>query len=157
MKRVFTALLVVCLCGSTARGATVTKLLDRSAAVHSASGDGVVVDSTDYYGSGNDDNFGEYGLATFSFTAGDFGGTSVVDIVDIELTLTHNDRPFSDGTRFGLFFTTDDFDATYTGLSYDDSGANNPGGVDTSQFTNYSFLVTVHGVETDIREIDDAG
>ena len=119
-------------------GATVSKLLDRGAAVHEASGAGTVVNSTDYYGSGNDDDFAEYGVASFSFTIGEFG-IPVTDLGAIELTLTVNDRDFTDGTSFELFLTTDNFDATYTGLEYVDTLTN---GIDLNAFTEISSLGT---------------
>ncbi len=51
-----------------------------------------------------------------------------------------NDRTFSDGTSFDIFFTTDDFDDTYTGLSFDASGASDPNGLNATQFTSLSSL-----------------
>ena len=99
-------------------------------------------DSPDLYGSGNDDAFGSYGTVTFNMTAADFGVASVTDIDTVDLNLTFNDRGFSDGASFELFFTADDFNATYTGLTYDDSGANDPNGIDTSQFNSFTSLGT---------------
>lgn len=118
-----------------------TKLLDRAGAVHSAGGSGTITPTTDYYGSGNDDAFAEYGIATFTFNAAEFGG-SIIDITDVSYKLTHNDRNFSDGTEFELFLTTDDFDASYSGIAYDDTGASDPSGLDQSQFTSISSLGT---------------
>lgn len=97
-------------------------------------------DSADFYGSGNDDAFGSYGVVTFNLTAADFGVAAITDIAAVELNLTFNDRGFSDGTQFELFFTADDFDGTYTGLTYDDSGANDPNGIVASQFTSLTSL-----------------
>lgn len=74
-------------------------------------------DSFDLYGSGNDDAFASYGIVSFQFNAAQFGVASVTDVTAADLTLTFNDRTFSDGTQFELFFTADDFDATYTGLT----------------------------------------
>jgi len=104
-------------------------------AIHDTGDDG----NADYYGSGNDDNFGEYGIASFNFEASDFGG-SLIDITSVTYSLTFNDRSFSDGSSFELFYSADDFDASYTGLTYDDSGTNDPGGVDPTQFTSLESL-----------------
>jgi len=138
MKRfiALVALAAVVAVGSTA-SAQVTKLLDRSGAIHDPAGSGNVVNSTDYYGSGNDDAFSEYGVATFTFNASDFGVPAVTSLTQFDYTLTHNDRGFSDGTEFELFLTTDDFDATYGGLSYDTSLAN---GFVAGQYSNLSTL-----------------
>lgn len=147
MKRIipFVALAAM-LAVSSVSSAQVTKTLDRSGAIHDAAGAGNVAagagnvaDSTDYYGSGNDDDFSEFGVATFTYSAADFGVESISDITQFDYTLTHNDRGFSDGTEFELFLTTDDFDTTYTGLSYDVALIN---GLDISQFTNISSLGT---------------
>lgn len=96
--------------------------------------------TADLYGTGNDDTFGSYGIVTFNFTAADFGLSSVTDLTSSELQLTFNDRFFSDGADFNVYFTTDDFDATYTGLTYDDTGTNDPDGIITTQFTNLTSL-----------------
>ena len=94
-----------------------------------AGGDG---GSNDYYGSGNDDNFGEYGIASFLFDVADFGGD--FDLSSIAYTLTHNDRGFTDGDAVRFYFTPDDFDTVFTGLTYDGSGASDPDGVNAGQF-----------------------
>ena len=60
----------------------------------------------DYYGSGNDNAFGEYGITTFNFTQADFGGP-VLDITDIALTLTVHGRNFADGGTVEFFFSPD--------------------------------------------------
>jgi len=99
-------------------------------------------DSADLYGSGNDDAFGSYGTVTFNMTAADFGFATITGIDAVDLNLTFNDRGFSDGTSFELFFTSDDFDATYTGLTFDDTGANDPNGLVASQFTSLTSLGT---------------
>lgn len=98
--------------------------------------------SPDLYGSGNDDGFQSYGITTFNMTAADFGVMAVSDITTVILDLTFNDRFFSDGTQFGLYFTSDDFDAAYTGLSYDAAGPNDPSGLDATQFANLTSLGT---------------
>ena len=138
MKR-FIALvaLAAVLSVGTTTSAQVTKLLDRSGAIHDPAGAGNVVNSTDYYGSGNDDAFSEYGLATFTFNASDFGVPAVTSLTQFDYTITHNDRAFSDGTEFELFLTTDDFDATYGGISYDPTLVN---GLVTNQYSNLSTL-----------------
>jgi len=95
-------------------------------------------DSADLYGSGNDDAFQSFGTVTFNMTAADFGVAAVTDIDTVDLNLTFNDRGFSDGTQFELFFTADDFDGTYTGLTYDVGSA--PSGVNAAQFTSLTSL-----------------
>ncbi len=104
-------------------------------AIHAGGDNG----GTDYYGSGNDDAFAEYGIASFNFSAVDFGG-AVTGINSMTYTLTFNDRTFSDGSSFELYFSTDDFDDSYTGLTYDNSGASDPNGLDASQFSNLTSL-----------------
>ena len=122
-----------------AQQSTATKLLDRGAAVHESTAvgaEGTVVNSTEYYGSGNGDLFAEYGIASFSFDASDFT-VPAGSIVDFDYTLTVNDRGFTSGTNFELFLTTDAFDATYSGIEYDNSFIN---GINLTQFTNISSL-----------------
>ena len=90
--------------------------------------------SADLYGSGNDDGFQSYGAVTFNLTAADFGLAAIMDIDTVDLSLTFNDRGFSDGSQFELYFTADDFagDGTsnYAGLVYDESCANDPSAID---------------------------
>ena len=136
MSKVFMSLLILMITNTVALGAVSSKLLDRSAAVHDPAGAGTVIDGSDYYGSGNDDAFGEYGVATFTFSAADFGGT-VTGLNSVTYSLTANDRPFSDGTSFSLWYTTDDFDATYSGVSYDPTVFN---GFVASQFSDVTSL-----------------
>ncbi len=136
MSKVFMSLLILMITNTVALGAVSSKLLDRSAAVHDPAGAGTVIDGSDYYGSGNDDAFGEYGVATFTFSAADFGGT-VTGLNSVTYSLTANDRPFSDGTSFSLWYTTDDFDAAYSGISYDPSVFN---GFVASQFSDVTSL-----------------
>jgi len=129
--------LVAAIAVNSVASAQVSKLLDRSGAIHDAAGAGNVVNSQDYYGSGNDDAFSEFGVAGFTYTPGDFGLSSVTGLTQFDYTITHNDRTFSDGTEFELFLATDDFDATYSSLSYDSALTN---GLNTSQFANISSL-----------------
>ena len=109
-------------------------------------------DQADYYGSGNDDNFGEYGIASFLFDAAEFGGD--FDLSRIAYTLTHNDRGFSDGSSVRFYYTPDDFGTDYAGLTYDDTGAADPDGVDASQFGElfdlgtYAYTAQAGGTET---------
>lgn len=97
-------------------------------------------DSADLYATGNDDAFQSYGSVTFNMAAADFGVGSVSDIDEVVLSLTYNDRTFTDGTQFELFFSSDDFDGVYSGLTYDDSGANDPNGINASQFASLTSL-----------------
>lgn len=91
--------------------------------------------SVDYYGSGNDDANAEYGLTTFNL-GGAFAGT-VTGISSVELTLTVNDRFFSDGDAVEVFFTTDsgaDLDignGVFSGIFFNNALVN---GIDGSQF-----------------------
>lgn len=129
--------LVAALAVNSIAAAQVTKTLDRSGSIHDAAGAGNIVDGTDYYGSGNDDGFAEFGVATFTYTPGDFGLSTVSSLTQFDYTITHNDRGFSDGTQYELFLTTDDFDATYSALSYDTALTN---GLNGTQFANLSSL-----------------
>ncbi|XAM01031.1 PEP-CTERM sorting domain-containing protein [Phycisphaeraceae bacterium D3-23] len=99
---------------------------------HTASND----DGSEYYASGNDDAFSEFGVATFRFTGADFGG-SLADLASATFNLTVNDRTFADGTSLEVFFSADDFDADYTGLDYNAALDN---GIDASQFTSLTSL-----------------
>lgn len=91
------------------------------------------------YGSGNDDDFGSYGIVSFLFTAADFGGP-VSDLTGLDLRLTFNDRGFSDGSSFEVLFTADDQDDDYTGLMYDNTEANDPNGINAAEFTSLISL-----------------
>lgn len=101
----------------------------------------------EYYASGNGQDagefpqFAEYGLAGFNFSTGDFGG-SVIDITSATLTLTHDTRSFSDGDSVRFYYSSDDFAAGYGGLFYDGSGANDPDGIDPSDFSSLVDLGT---------------
>ena len=112
-------------------------------AVHIA---GPTMGSIDYYGSGNDDAFAEYGMTTWNFTAGDFG-LAVANIVSAELTLTVNDRSFSDGSIVEFFFTPDTaavLGGGFASLSFDSNFTN---GINGAQYVNApvslgSFAIT---------------
>ena len=95
---------------------------------------------SDYYGSGNDDAFGEYGVTTFNYTLADFGG-SLSDIANVRLSLTVNDRTFSDGNMVEFFYTPD---TDVSGLSFDDSVVN---GIDPSQFTTAPVSLGVFAIQ----------
>lgn len=80
------------------------------------------LDSGDFYGSGNDDAFSEYGLTTFNIS-----NPNVTAINSATLTLTYNDRPFTDGTQVEFMFTPDSattLGGDFASLSYDDTIAN---------------------------------
>ncbi len=98
--------------------------------------DGIHIDGpngrSDYYGSGNDDSNGEYGIAAWNFSSTDFGG-AISSISSMDLTLTFNDRGFSDGTSFEIWLSFNEFAGDYSSLYYDDLISN---GLDTSIFTN---------------------
>ena len=113
-----TALLASISVAQVAKPGTVTNDIDTA-------GPGV---TADYYGSGNDDAFAEYGATTFNFTPSDFGGM-VTSVNSVDLTLTVNDRTFSDGDMVELWFTTDAISAQ----TYDVAFA--PSGIDPAQYT----------------------
>lgn len=96
--------------------------------------------SADLYGSGNDDAFASYGIMTFGFSAADFGLATVTDLAGASLELTFNDRGFSDGTEFELFFTPDDLSPGYTGLTYE--AGSSPSGIDPTQFVSIASIGT---------------
>jgi hypothetical protein len=95
------------------------------------------VGSSDYYGSGPDDAFAEYGITTFNFSQADFGGP-VTTLVSAELTLTVNDRGFSDGDAVEFYYTPDtaaDLDnggGDFSALVYDPAFPSS--GINPSQF-----------------------
>ena len=128
-----TALAMIGLAPQTALAqVTVDKDGLTTTAVHIA---GPTLGSMDYYGSGNDDNFAEYGVTTWNFTAGDFG-LDVASIVSAVLTLTVNDRSFSDGSSVEFFFTPDTesvLGGGFANLSYNSAFTN---GIDGTQYTN---------------------
>ena len=90
----------------------------------------------DFYGSGNDDNFSEYGVASFAITKADLGigsGDTVDTLDQLVLRLTHEAQFFADGTQVEFFFTDDDFAGDYTGLTYNSALTN---GIDASQYAS---------------------
>lgn len=75
------------------------------------------LDSGDYYGSGNDDDFAEYGLTTFNIS-----DANVTAINSATLSVTYNDRSFTDGTQVEFMFTPDSattLGGDFAALSYD--------------------------------------
>ncbi|MGB0717144.1 MAG: lamin tail domain-containing protein, partial [Phycisphaerae bacterium] len=134
---------------SSTKAGTVTQSVDTGGA-------GV---TNDYYGSGNDDDFGEYGVTTFNFDSSDFGG-AVSGIASASLTVTVNDRGFSDGNAVEFFFTTDTVGAGYT---FNDALVN---GIDPAQYTfapvslgvfNIPEMAGRAGGETDTFALDLSG
>lgn len=103
----------------------------------------------DYYASGNDDAFGEFGITTFNFTQADFGGP-VMDIIEIALTLTVHDRDFADGGTVEFFFSPDSGAALDSGggdfsaLVYDLNFGN---GINNSQFITAPVSLGTFDVE----------
>lgn len=92
--------------------------------------------SVEFYASGNDDSFSEYGVASYSFRRADFGIADNEDIDDIsaaEFSVVYNDRSFSDGSGFEIFLTTQEFGGNYSGLTYNPALIN---GLDVSHFTS---------------------
>lgn len=132
----FAAFLAVMILSSIGQ-AQVTKPLTTSGSIHDPAGAGNEVDGNNYYGTGNDDAAAEYGVATFNYTPADFGAAGLTDITQFDIQLSHVDPSFRDGASFALFLTTDDFDATFSGLTYDTSLF---GGLDTAQFIDLSLL-----------------
>ncbi len=91
----------------------ISRDLIRQGAIHVA-GD---TTGADFYASGNDDDFSEFGIANFQFTRDDFGMTDdIADIGSVQLTLHHNDRAFADGNEFEVFLVPD----TAEELGYDE-------------------------------------
>ena len=98
-------------------------------AVHLADGSGVVLGSGDFYGSGNDDDFSEFGITTFNVS-----NPNVTAVNNLTLILTYNDRTFSDGSEVEFFFTPDsaaDLGGDFAALSYDPAFVN---GINPAQF-----------------------
>ncbi|MEM6552925.1 MAG: PEP-CTERM sorting domain-containing protein [Planctomycetota bacterium] len=133
--KTFTASLIAALAMPIAASAVeVSKDLEFSGSVESTGADPGGFGESNFYGSGNDDGLGSYGIATFQFSAAEFGAP-VLSIDGLTLSLSHDNRGFTDGDEFELFLTTDDFaDDLYAGLAYDDSGASDPNGIDPSDF-----------------------
>ncbi len=112
--------------------AVATKVPADIGAIHTNGDQG----DNEFYASGNDDNFSEYGVASFRFSKADFGlagNQAVDDITTAKFILTHNDRSFSDGDEIEVFVTTQAFGGDYSPLTYDASLFN---GLNASQFTS---------------------
>lgn len=108
--------------------------------------------SADFYGSGNDDPFASYGITSFLFTPGDFGVGPITDVSSAILSLTFNNRGFSDGTEFEVFFTTDDLAPDYSGLTFDATGPFDPSGINSTQFTFAPISLGVQSLGFDITD-----
>jgi len=125
-----------------AAGLAVPKDAFQSDAIHT---DGPI-GTADYYGSGNDDAFMEYGIASWNFTAADFGFASVTSITSATLSLTVNDRSFSDGDAVEFFYSPDDDSALgggFAGLSANPALVN---GIDGSQFVTAPVSLGVFNI-----------
>jgi hypothetical protein len=142
MKMQLTTALALALAGTYANAATMDAV--EVGSIHIGGDTASNEDGTEFYASGNDDSFSEYGVATFVFTDADFGG-ALTDLVSATFNLTINDRSFSDGTVLEVFFSADDFDSDYTGLDYDASLIN---GIDASDFTSLTSLGTYNVADT---------
>jgi hypothetical protein len=108
----------------------------------------------EYYASGNDDTFGEFGIATWQFAASDFG-LSEVEVSSASLALTVNGRNFSDGDSVEFHILEDgpnDLGFNYSALSFDDSVFN---GVDASQFNNAPISLGVYDITPTTYDRDD--
>lgn len=117
-------------------GAAVTNTAVEIGSIHVGGDTASNEDGTEFYASGNDDAFSEYGVATFLFGLSDFGG-SLPSLSTATFNLTINDRFFSDGSQLEVLFSADDFDSDYTGLDYN-AGLSN--GLDVSEFTSLTSL-----------------
>ena len=112
--------------------------------------------TADYYGSGADDGFEEYGIATFTtFSAADFGG-SLTDITSVTYDLTVNDRGFSDGSDFRLVLSTDQFGGDYSALSFN-AAVDDANGLDPSQYTNAVHDLGVYDIPGSVDMSADGG
>lgn len=114
--------------------------------------------TTDYYGSGADDAFFEYGIASFNtasiggqFTTSAFGNT-VTGINSAAYTLTVNDRTFSDGTQVQFYLITDALDGNYSGLFYDDF-VDDITGLDPSQYTTAPISLGTYSLSADMGSL----
>ncbi|MCR9296067.1 MAG: hypothetical protein NXI32_25405 [bacterium] len=154
---------------SLAQAAIVTKESSNSGGIHTDGdrGDGQY---SEFYASGNDDAFAEFGVLGFTFTPADFGLAVLTeaDIQSIQLSLTVNDRGFSDGNAIELFFTPDTFASLgngtgYTNLTYDATLTN---GINTSQFTTTPISLGVYAIpemagrpggEVDVIDVNFSG
>lgn len=89
------------------------------------------IPSADYYGSGNDDAFERYSIATFNAS-----NSAVTAINSAVLSLTYNDRGFTDGTMVEFFYTPDsgaDLGGDFANLTFD---INQTSGIGSAQFMN---------------------
>lgn len=132
LGHVLVALLATTVAAPASAAITVAKDGVTTTAVHIA---GPTLASIDFYGSGNDDAFAEYGVTTFNFTPADFGGP-VGTLVSASLTVTVNDRSFSDGDAVEVFFTPDthgDLGGNFAALSYDAAFVN---GINGAHYVN---------------------
>ena len=141
---------------------TVAKNGLTTTAIHIA---GPTLNSFDYYGSGNDDAFAEYGLTTFNFTSADFGGP-LASIVSVVLTVTVNDRSFSDGDAvqfFGTANTATELGGGFADLSFNPAFTN---GIDNTQYTDPPISMGVFSItemagraggEIDVFNLDISG
>ena len=146
--------------GEAAAG--VTKELIRQNAIHTSNAE---IFNSDFYGSGNDDLFSEYGIAGWQFSKDDFGVTDDVSTIgSVQLILAHNDRSFSDGAEVEFFFVSDTAeelgvdDVVGTGeyaLTYNESLEN---GIDEEQYDNAPISLGKHPYEPKLgsrREVFD--
>ena len=112
--------------------------------------------TSDYYGSGADDSFAEYGIATFTdFSGADFGG-SLTSITSVQYDLTVNDRSFSDGSDFRLVLSTDQFGGDYSALSFN-AAIDDANGLDPSQYTNAVHDLGVYDIPGSVDMTADGG
>lgn len=142
LRFAFIALFALTVTAPASAAVTVAKDGLTTTAVHVP---GPTLNSSDYYGSGNDDAFAEYGVTTFNFTAADFGGP-VGGIVSARLTVTVNDRTFSDGNLVEVFFTQDtaaDLGGGFASLSYDAAFIN---GINGAHYTNAPVSLGVFAI-----------
>ncbi len=130
---------------------TVTDTAKVGGSIHTNGNQG----ATEYYGSGDDDNFEEYGIMGFNaaskglqFAPSTFGGI-LSDITSITYTLTVNDRTFSDGTQVQFFLTTDAFDDDYSSLTFA-SGVDAITGIDPAQYTNAPVSLGTYNLSADM-------
>lgn len=109
-------------------GQTVTS--SKTAEIHEETGSGTTINGANYYATGNDDGFAEYGIATFNLS-----NSAACEINSATLQLTVNDRSFTDGDMVEVFFTPDtevELGTDFANLSYDISLVN---GINSSHFT----------------------
>ncbi|RPF83641.1 MAG: DUF839 domain-containing protein [Roseibacillus sp. TMED18] len=146
----FTLLSALC---SSASADSISKSPSALASVHIGGPDNSA--STEYYGSGNDDGFAEYGVASFTFTKDDFGlapDETIQGINGMTLTLTHNNRSFSDGSELQFWLTTDTFGGDFSALDYDADLIN---GLNASEYTNAPVSLGIFPYSTQASGTDD--